>query len=179
MINSSELPWYRQFWPWFLIALPGSVVVACFYTTYLALVNPLSIVQDDYYKEGLAINQNLAAQKQATSLGLHATISVLTPPQLQVHLIASATDSQLFSSMPILLSWSHPVDQNKDLLLPLTQQADGSYRSALLDAPQWSLLLQEKRWYITLQDANKRWSLRTESALNLTMPMVLMAQPPQ
>ena len=29
-------PWYRQFWPWFLIALPGSVVVASMVTIWLA-----------------------------------------------------------------------------------------------------------------------------------------------
>ena len=29
-------PWYRQFWPWFLIVLPGSVVVAALTTVYIA-----------------------------------------------------------------------------------------------------------------------------------------------
>ena len=29
-------PWYRQFWPWFLISLPASVVVAGLSTLYIA-----------------------------------------------------------------------------------------------------------------------------------------------
>lgn len=32
--------WYRQFWPWFLIALPGTTVVACMFTIWLAITNP-------------------------------------------------------------------------------------------------------------------------------------------
>ncbi|MFT7320700.1 FixH family protein, partial [Congregibacter sp.] len=31
-----EEPWYQQFWPWFLIALPGSVVIAGLSTLYIA-----------------------------------------------------------------------------------------------------------------------------------------------
>jgi FixH len=36
-------PWYRQFWPWFLIALPGSVVIASFVTLYIASSEPLDV----------------------------------------------------------------------------------------------------------------------------------------
>ena len=32
------LPWYRQFWPWFLIALPGTVVVAAIGTLVIGSV---------------------------------------------------------------------------------------------------------------------------------------------
>ena len=30
-------PWYRQFWPWFLVALPVASVVLSFVTLYMAL----------------------------------------------------------------------------------------------------------------------------------------------
>ena len=29
-------PWYKYFWPWFIIALLGSAVSASLYTVYLA-----------------------------------------------------------------------------------------------------------------------------------------------
>lgn len=32
-------PWYRQFWPWFLIALPLTSVVASFATLWIAVTN--------------------------------------------------------------------------------------------------------------------------------------------
>lgn len=45
------LPWYKQFWPWFIIALPASVVVASFVTLWLALSNPDPlVVEDDEYQ---------------------------------------------------------------------------------------------------------------------------------
>ena len=32
------LPWYRQFWPWFIIALPATAVVASLATVWIAVV---------------------------------------------------------------------------------------------------------------------------------------------
>ncbi len=58
-------PWYRQFWPWFLIALPGSVVIASLSTLYIANRYSDDLVVDDYYKDGLAINVELGKQRVA------------------------------------------------------------------------------------------------------------------
>ena len=30
-------PWYRHFWPWFILALLGSSISASLYTVYLAV----------------------------------------------------------------------------------------------------------------------------------------------
>lgn len=35
-----EPPWYRQMWPWILIALPLSAVVACAITLWFVLQAP-------------------------------------------------------------------------------------------------------------------------------------------
>ncbi|MGD9021258.1 MAG: FixH family protein [Lysobacterales bacterium] len=37
-------PWYRQFWPWFIIALPAAAVAAGLFTLWLAISNPDSLV---------------------------------------------------------------------------------------------------------------------------------------
>lgn len=56
-------PWYKQFWPWFIIALPASVVIASFFTLYLAVSNPDHlIVTDDEYLE---LKSELKAQPPA------------------------------------------------------------------------------------------------------------------
>ena len=56
-------PWYKQFWPWFIIALPASVVIASFFTLYLAVSNPDQlIVTDDEYLE---LKSELKAQPPA------------------------------------------------------------------------------------------------------------------
>ena len=56
-------PWYKQFWPWFIIALPASVVIASFFTLYLAVSNPDHlVVTDDEYLE---LKSELKAQAPA------------------------------------------------------------------------------------------------------------------
>lgn len=56
-------PWYKQFWPWFIIALPASVVVASFFTLWLAVSNPDHLVVDeDKYRQ---IKGELKAQSPA------------------------------------------------------------------------------------------------------------------
>ena len=53
-------PWYRQFWPWFIIALPVSAVIASFITLWLAVSNPVTlVVNDEEYRE---LNSGLKAQ---------------------------------------------------------------------------------------------------------------------
>ncbi len=37
--------WYKQFWPWFLIALPSAVVLAALITVYIASSNPDTLIQ--------------------------------------------------------------------------------------------------------------------------------------
>jgi len=57
------VPWYKQFWPWFIIALPASVVVASFVTLWLAISNPDHlVVNDDEYRR---LNSELKAQAPA------------------------------------------------------------------------------------------------------------------
>jgi len=37
MSDEEIQPWYRHFWPWFIIVLLGSAVTASLYTVYLAV----------------------------------------------------------------------------------------------------------------------------------------------
>jgi len=47
-----NVPWYKQFWPWFIIALPASAVIASFITLWLAISNPVQlIVTEDEYQQ--------------------------------------------------------------------------------------------------------------------------------
>ena len=57
---SQILPWYRQFWPWFIIALPTSAVIGSFISLWLAVSNPdhLIVTGDEYQQ----IKSELKAQ---------------------------------------------------------------------------------------------------------------------
>ena len=45
--RSDVEPWYRQFWPWFLIALPATAVVFSFATLYIALHGADEVIPHD------------------------------------------------------------------------------------------------------------------------------------
>ena len=60
-IPGQNLPWYRQFWPWFIIALPAAAVAGGLFTLWLALSNPDHLVVDkDEYQR---LNSGLKAQQ--------------------------------------------------------------------------------------------------------------------
>jgi hypothetical protein len=57
---SQHPPWYRQFWPWFIIALPVSAVIASMILLYLAITRPdYMVVEDDELRR---LNSGLKAQ---------------------------------------------------------------------------------------------------------------------
>lgn len=39
-------PWYRNFWVWLLISIPGLTIVGCALTIFLAISNPDHLVED-------------------------------------------------------------------------------------------------------------------------------------
>ena len=68
--HATVTPWWRQRWPWLLMAGPAIVIVAGVYTGYLAFTRQDALVVGDYYKQGKAINQDLRRDRAATALGL-------------------------------------------------------------------------------------------------------------
>src|SRR5690606_32563701 len=67
--SPEQTPWWRQLWPWFLISLPACAVIASLVTLWLAMDSADSLVVDDYYREGRAINRTIARDARATELG--------------------------------------------------------------------------------------------------------------
>lgn len=55
-------PWWKFGFVWMLIAGPALVVVAGFVTFWIAVTHPDPVVDPDYYRKGLEINQTLQNQ---------------------------------------------------------------------------------------------------------------------
>lgn len=68
------LPWYRQFWFWFVFGPLIIIVFVCAFLVSTALRNADDVIIDNYYKEGRMINQTLEQDKQAKLLGLSAEL---------------------------------------------------------------------------------------------------------
>jgi hypothetical protein len=136
MQKIDDQPWYQQFWPWFLIALPASVVVAAFATLYIANKHSDDLVVDEYYKDGLAINRQLEKQQRATERGLSAVLTV-NAGGISVQTLGEITAPAL------RLRLSHPLESDADFVLPLSRVSEGLYTAPLQQvvAPNWHWIL--------------------------------------
>jgi hypothetical protein len=67
-------PWYRQPWPWFLISLPAVAVVGSVATAVVAVKTNDEVVAADYYKRGLAINDEIKRADRGAALGITVQI---------------------------------------------------------------------------------------------------------
>ncbi|MDG1064587.1 MAG: FixH family protein [Luminiphilus sp.] len=140
------LPWYKQFWPWFLILLPGTAVVATLYTVVIANQYADDLVVDDYYKEGLAINRQLERKNQARALGLKAELST-QQRQLNIQMEGPIEASQL------RLLLSHAMEADRDFAVPVQKISLGHYRVLL---PQ----VLKGRWHWTLDEGvSSEWRI--------------------
>jgi hypothetical protein len=143
---SDTLPWYRQFWPWFLILLPASVVVAAVATAVIAHRGADDLVVDDYYKNGLAINRRLERQQQAQALGISARLT-FAGSEVNVSMAGPVTETEL------RLSLAHPLESDRDFSIMLARVGPESYRGSLAGdvAPRWHWVLeqlQEDGWRV-------------------------------
>lgn len=113
-------PWYKEFWPWFIIALLGTVVTASLITVSIAFRHADDLVIDDYYKVGLAINQRIEHREAAKRLGITIALSVIDR-QVQV----STTNVPPSTELTLLLA--HPIEADKDFTLTLLPGPDGTF----------------------------------------------------
>lgn len=142
-------PWYRQFWPWFLIALPTSVVIASMVTIWLAVSRPNPMVVDDYSRIARSIEQRRERDLAAAALGVTARIRLITDAGLVM--VRLAPESVEPASLE--LRFSHPLVQERDQVVKLTRSPEG-----------WSgnLEIAVGRWYVQLYPGDLAWRLSGE-----------------
>ena len=144
-------PWYRQFWPWFIIALPATVVVAGIAMVFIAFKHADTLVNDDYYKDGLAINEVLAEDRRAGELGISADVVFDT---LSGEVLVSLEGDTSGQGLHLLLI--HPVDEERDQDIALTPLGAGRFRADLEAIPS-------HRFYVRLQGPPEEgWRLSGE-----------------
>ena len=80
------MPWYRDRWPWLLIAGPAIVVVAGLATAWIAWSTDDGVVADDYYRRGLVINKQIERSNRGEALGLGALLTIAIDGAVRVEL---------------------------------------------------------------------------------------------
>jgi len=154
IIKTIVTPWYKQFWPWFLISLPASVVIASIITIILAVSKPYAVVVDDYYKEGLAINRDLSRQQLAETLDIKAKLQ-FNDGQLRLQL--KIPDS--LTADTLLLRFTHPTLSNRDQQIMLTLMAPGVYQADIQP-------LSKGFWNVSLLSTTSNWEIRERISVN-------------
>lgn len=158
MLDTAELndiqPWYTQFWPWLLIALPASAVIGGIVTIYLAIHSPNALVVDDYYKAGLAINQVKHQQTQAQQMQIKGLL------RADGNLLKLAlSGNQVIDDATLTLNMIHSTRAELDQQLTLKRQSENSYSAIMPD-------LTPGIWYLRLEPADQSWEIRDRLSIN-------------
>ena len=142
-------PWYRQFWPWFLIALPASVVIASFFTIWLAISHPNPMVVDDYARIARSTELRMERDQAAAALGVTARIRFIAGADI----VDVVLEPPVVSPESLQLRLSHPLLEDRDKVIDLVRMPGG-----------WSgeVAPPDGRWYLQLYPGDGTWRLSGE-----------------
>ncbi len=157
-------PWYKQFWPWFLIALPASVVVASLFTVTLFTKNKVSLVAEDYYKEGKGINIDLSRLRKADELDISAELAADDESA-----IFTLDKGQLDQFPTLNVTFQHRTLADRDMEMMVNADATGRYRLTLnepLSGP----------WYVEVNSFDGAWALNARANFPSSVPVKLYGQ---
>jgi hypothetical protein len=160
-------PWYRQFWPWFVISLPASAVVFSFATLYVAVSGADSLVRDDYYDAGLAINRDFDREREAVRLGLRARFALDDTGGLVVSLEGQGAGD--FAQLSLQLD--RPNDATRDLRVDLDVTSPGRF------VARGALPALEGRWDASLSPVDATWRLASRVELTPGIDQTVVATP--
>jgi hypothetical protein len=140
-------PWYREPWPWIVMAGPAVVVVAGIATMVIAATTFDGLVAEDYYKQGLTVDRVLARESRASALGLAAAVQFNEEhDQVRVTLRSAAPPAAL------RLRLVHPTRAGEDQVAALAAIGPGLYEGRLR-APRAG------NWRVKLEDDANTWRL--------------------
>jgi hypothetical protein len=135
-------PWYRQRWPWLIMAGPLAVLVAGAVTTWIAFASADGLVAEDYYKQGMGINRRLAREEAARAQGISAQVELSS--SIVVTLQGAAPEA-------LFVHLAHATRAGHDVRLRLVPSG-GKYVAELPPLPPG-------RWHIAIEDPRGTWRL--------------------
>jgi hypothetical protein len=164
-LRSNNQPWYKDRWPWILMAGPAVVIVAGIVTVWLAVVSNDGLVTDDYYKQGLAVNQQLQREHRAGNLGLQGDVM---RAGLNVRLLLRATED---ASLPttIVVKLAHPTRAGQDQMVKMVAEGQGFYSGKLA-------VEVTGRWLVSIEDPAGQWRLQGDWQADSEEPLRLTAK---
>ena len=142
--------WYREPWPWLLMAAPAASIALGLVMWTLAVRTDDGIVAQDYYKRGLTINQKLRQTAPRADAPLAATVRVAENGHVRTSVQGGAESGT--AAPTIRLRVTQPGLASREIVVVLARDASGDYVGTL--DPQ-----RPGRWIVSLEaDA---WRLPT------------------
>lgn len=131
-----EAPWYRHPLVWLVIALPASAIIGGLVTLAIAITHADSTVDDNWYRDGKAINRSLEAEQRAALWGLGAAFEADGRVRLHSAVALPWQDH-------LVLSLRHPAFADRDQERRLRHLGEGRYQAdgALPAAGDWDVTL--------------------------------------
>lgn len=157
-------PWYREPWPWFLMAGPAIVIVAAFVTLWLAIRSSDGLVSEDYYKQGLNIAETLARSQRADELAIEAGLR-LSENQVRVRL----SSRQAEAPAALRLTLSHPTRAGLDQQVRLVRHEE--YYTGKLNLPAAG------QWLVLVEDDAQTWRVMASVTLPAAGEVVIGTVP--
>mgnify|MGYP003433971605 CR=1 FL=1 len=157
-------PWHQFRWAWIVFGLPTIVVVASVITFIIAMRTDDGVVTDDYYKKGLAINQDLDRERKASELGL---VGELTMSGATLELRLTSTQPNGVIGQPLKFTAQNYAAKDQDQSITLLPSGDGVWRGTLTQAMgmgHWQLIIE-----------SNEWRLESDSKGNVTQPLMFKA----
>lgn len=157
MVREDTQPWYRQFWPWFIIALPAASVVGGLTTVWISMQTTDSLVVQSDDGMQIVAERRLNAEQLAAELNLAALIDI--DPDSGAILAAMRSGDLDPAPAALQLEFSHPAFADRDQIIALNRAPPDEAGN-----PLWSghfVDIPDGRWYVTLQ-SNDDWRLSGE-----------------
>ncbi len=164
-LKNDNQPWYREPWPWILMAGPGIVIIGAVITIWLAVVSNDGLVTDDYYKQGMTVNQKLQRDHHAASLGLSADL-MRSGNGIRL-LINSSAGGDLPELLNIRLA--HPTQSGFDQVVKMKLVGQGFYEGSLLADING-------RWHVSIEDPAGKWRLQGDWRVDSEEPLRVTAK---
>ncbi|RUO36508.1 FixH family protein [Aliidiomarina sanyensis] len=154
--TQQKTPWYRVGWVWYIIFMKFAVITACIITAILIYRNPVSMVVDDYYREGRSINLQLqrVAEAEARDISFYMDIS---DDQVTVRFRSGEAED----NAALRVTFYHPTMHDFDFELLMPRSGDGNYRQALPEPIAG-------HWRVDIEPINQIW--RVSQNIHLPSP---------
>ena len=150
------------------MAGPAIVIVAGFATAWLAIVSNDGLVDDNYYKVGLAVNQELKQRQLAAELNINAQLS-LGADKRSVDLVLNGLPKEALPDM-LQLRLVHPTRKGEDQRINLVRSGN-VYRGEI------SQNLGTGRWHVVIEDPLAGWRMDGNWDIQKNNAVVVFAKP--